>query len=421
MSSYLKPKGNLVFITGSAWLRSNYGKSLRNFFLDNTNGKILIDLSDAEVFESATVLTTIHLFTKEKNKGQLKALRLTKKNQEFIKALASNFENQHTVLKDLTENAWVIADAAKQHIKQKVSKQGKRLKDWDIEINRGIVTGLNEAFVIDEETKNELIKNDPKSTEVIKPLLRGRDLGRYRFKFSNLWLLYIPWHFPLTEDSNIVGASEKAEIKFKQEYESIYNYLLKYKSQLLNRNKEETGIRYEWYALQRYGSKFWKDFEKPKIIYPNMVKDLSFTYDFEGYYVNDKCFIITGEYLSYLAAFFNSKLFRFCFEDDFPELQGNSREIKGFVMTELPIMEIEKEIETKFEHLTKYVIQLKKQNLDSSKYENKIDALVFHLYSLTEQEMLQVLETFKDLSIKDRNQIQNEYWNIANNKFQLEV
>ena len=418
---YLKPKGNLVFITGSAWLRSNYGKSLRNFFLENTNGKILIDLSDAEVFESATVLTTIHLFIKEKNKGELKALRLTKKNQEFIKALAANFESQHTVLKDLTENAWVIADTAKQHIKQKVSKQGKKLKNWNIEINRGIVTGLNEAFVIDEKTKNELIKNDPKSAEVIKPLLRGRDLGRYRFKFSNLWLLYIPWHFPLTEDSNIVGASDNAELKFKQEYESIYNYLLRYKSQLLNRNKDETGIRYEWYALQRYGSKFWKDFEKPKIIYPNMVKDLSFTFDDEGFYTNQKCFILTGNHLQYLVAVFNSKLFRFCFEDEFPELQGNSRELNKVVFDKIPIKEIDTKIEIQFEALTKKVLQLNKQGLDSKMYENKIDALVFHLYGLTEQEMLQVLDTFKNLSIKDRNQIQNEFWNIANNKFQLEA
>ncbi|MBS1775512.1 MAG: Eco57I restriction-modification methylase domain-containing protein [Bacteroidetes bacterium] len=403
---YLKPKGNLVFITGSAWLRSNYGKSLRNFFLENTNGKILIDLSDAEVFESATVLTTIHLFTKEKNKGELKALRLTKKNQEFIKALAANFESQHTVLKDLTENAWVIADAAKQHINQKVSKQGKKLKDWDIEINYGIKTGLNEAFVIDDKTKQELIKQDPKSAEIIKPLLRGRDLGRYSFKSPNLWL---------------IGTFPTLKIDINH-YPAIKKHLLSFGKEKLEQSGEKNARKKtsnEWFETQDQIG-YWKNFEKPKIIYPNMVKDLSFTFDEDGFYLNDKCFILNGQHLQYLVAYLNSKLFRYCFEDDFPELQGNSREIKGFVMKEIPVKEIDTKTEKQFEQLTKKVLHLSKQGLDSRIYENKIDALVFHLYGLTEQEMLQVLETFKDLSIKDRNQIQNEYWNIANNKFQLE-
>jgi len=403
---YLKAKGNLVFITGSAWLRSNYGKSLRNFFLNNTNGKILIDLSDAEVFESATVLTTIHLFKKEKNQGELKALRLTKKNQEFIKALASNFDNNHTVLKDLTENAWVIADAAKQHIKQKVSKQGKKLKDWEIEINYGIKTGLNEAFVIADETRKQLINQDPKSAEIIKPLLRGRDLGRYSFKSPNLWLIGT---FPtLKLDINKYPAVKKHLLSFGQD---------KLAQSGEKNARKKTGN--EWFETQDQIG-YWQNFEKPKIIYPNMVKDLSFTFDDEGYYLNDKCFILNGECLQYLVSFFNSKLFRYCFEDNFPELQGNSREIKGFVMKEIPVKEIDPKAEKQFEQLTKKILQLRRENLDSSFYENKIDALVFHLYGLTEQEMLQVLDTFKDLSIKDRNQIQNEYWNIANNKFQLE-
>lgn len=402
---YLKPKGNLVFITGSAWLRSNYGKSLRNFFLNNTNGKILIDLSDAEVFESATVLTTIHLFKKEKNNTELKALRLTKKNQEFIKNLAGNFEAHHTVLKSLNENAWVIADSGKQHIKQKISAQGKKLSNWNIDINRGILTGFNEAFVIDEETKNELIKEDPKCAEIIKPLLRGRDLGRYSFRFQKTYLLNI---------HNGIKQKRIPPIRI-DDYPSIRKHLTKYKNELQTRLDQGDN----WYNLRNCA--YLHAFDCPKIIYPNMVKDLSFTFDDEGYYLNDKCFIMNGDHLQYLVAFFNSKLFRYCFEDNFPELQGNSREIKGFVMNELPIKEVDKKREIQFEKLTKVILTLKKQNADSSVYENKIDALVFHLYELTEQEMLQVLDTFKDLSLQDRNQIQNEYWNIGNGKFSLEL
>jgi hypothetical protein len=404
---YLRPKGSLVYITGSAWLRSNYGKSLRRFFLENTNGKILIDLSDAEVFESATVLTTIHLFTKEKNEKQLKALRLTKENQSIIKNLPANFDKLHTVIKNLDENAWVIANTNKQGIKTKVTEQGKKLKDWNIEINYGIKTGLNDAFVIDDEKRKELIKQDAKSAEIIKPLLRGRDLGRYNFKCPNLY---------------IIGTFPTLGIDIKK-YPAIEKHLKSFGKEKLVQtgeagSRKKTGNK--WFETQDQIN-YWHNFEKPKILYPNMVKDISFTYDDEGYYVNDKCFILTGENLKYLLAVFNSKLFRYCYEDDFPELQGNSREIKAFVMKELFVKYPNDKEQEPFEALTNKILQLKKEKLPTVNYENKIDALVFHLYGLTESEMLQVLDAFKDMSIQDRNQIQNEYWNIANNEFKPEV
>jgi adenine-specific DNA-methyltransferase len=370
---YLKAKGNLIYITGSAWLRSNYGKELRKFFLNHTNGKILIDLSDAEVFESATVLTTILLFTKEPNAHNLKALRLTKKNQAIIKDLPGKFEVLHTVLKALDESAWVIADTYKQHIKQKVSKQGRKLKNWNIEINYGIKTGLNEAFVINEETKNELITADPKSAEIIKPLLRGRDLGRYSYKKTNLWLIGT---FPtLNLDIN--------------KYPAITQHLLSFDKSKLEQSgatgsRKKTGN--EWFETQDQIG-YWKNFEKPKIIYPNMVKDISFTYDDEGYYTNQKCFILTGEHLKYLLGFLNSKLFRYCFEDEFPELQGNSRELNKVVFEQIPVKAPTEKIETLLEELTSNILLLKKQGQDSQELEHQIDLLIYRLYDLNYDEV----------------------------------
>ncbi len=362
----LKPKGNLVFITGSAWLRSNYGKSLRNFFLKNANGKILIDLSDADVFESATVLTTIFLLTKEKNKNELKALRITKKNQYLINNLAANFKLYHTIIKSLDENAWVITDTNKQQLKQKIGIQGKKLKDWNIEINRGIVTGLNEAFVIDDFAKNELIKNDPKSIEIIKPLLRGRDLGRFTFNDTKLWLIGT---FP-TLNLNIIN------------YPAIKNHLLSFGKTKLDQTGEKGARKKtnnEWFETQDQIG-YWSNFEKPKIIYPNMVKDLSFTFDDEGYYTNQKCFILTGTYLHYLLGVFNSTLFRYCFEDEFPELQGNSRELNKVVFDQIPIKEVDLKTDFDFKNITNIVILLKKQNQDTTFFERLIDAMVYELY-----------------------------------------
>lgn len=138
-----------------------------------------------------------------------------------------------------------------QSIKRKIEAIGVPLKDWNISINYGIKTGCNEAFIIDGETKDALIAQDPKSAEIIRPILRGRDIKRYSYDFADKWLIFVPWHFPLHKDTNITGASKKAEAEFEKQYPAIYNRLLSYKPILEKRNKAETGIRYEWYALQR--------------------------------------------------------------------------------------------------------------------------------------------------------------------------
>ncbi|MFJ1263110.1 type II restriction endonuclease, partial [Capnocytophaga canis] len=154
-----------------------------------------------------------------------------------------------------------------QRIKAKIEAVGVPLKDWDIQINYGIKTGFNEAFIINGEKRKELIEADPKSAELIRPLLRGRDIKRYSYDFADLYLIFIPWHFPLHNDPNIRGASIEAEKAFENQYPAIYNHLLQYKQQLSNRNKAETGIRYEWYTLQRWGANYWEEFSKQKIVY----------------------------------------------------------------------------------------------------------------------------------------------------------
>ena len=130
---------------------------------------------------------------------------------------------------------------------------------------RGIVTGFNDAFLINSQIKKQLIKEDSKNTQVIKPFLIGKDIQRYSPLLSDKSLLYIPWHYPLHEDNSIEGASVIAEKSFAKNYPSLYQYLENFKTELSNRNTAETGIRYEWYALQRYGPNYSKEFENVKI------------------------------------------------------------------------------------------------------------------------------------------------------------
>jgi hypothetical protein len=135
---------------------------------------------------------------------------------------------------------------------------------------------------------------DPTSSELFKPLLRGRDIKRWTCNFGEQYLLFIPWHFPLHNDSNIIGASELAEKAFQQNYPAIYNYLLTFKTKLAARNKDETGIRYEWYALQRCAATYWQEFAKPKIILGRFMNKATFAFDKNGYFHNDALYMITG-------------------------------------------------------------------------------------------------------------------------------
>ena len=256
----------------------------------------------------------------------------------------------------------MILSDIEQRIKAKIEAIGTPLKDWDIQINYGIKTGFNDAFVIDGKKRTELIAQDPKSEEIIRPILRGRDIKRYGYEFADLYLLFIPWHFPFhLLKPEIKGASQEAEEAFKNQYPAIYNHLLQYKTELSNRNKSETGIRYEWYALQRWGANYWEDFNKQKIMYPNMTKFMPFLLDNNSFFINDKAFIITGNNLSYLIAFFNSNIFKICYRDNFPELQGGTRELRKIFFEQVKIPNIQDIIAEDFNKLVNDV-QIEKDN-----------------------------------------------------------
>ena len=210
----------------------------------------------------------------------------------------------------------MILSDIEQRIKAKIEAIGTPLKDWDISINYGIKTGFNDAFIIDGKKRAELIAQDPKSEEIIRPILRGRDIKRYGYEFADLYLLFIPWHFPFhLLKPEIKGASQEAEEVFKSQYPAIYNHLLQYKTELSNRNKSETGIRYEWYALQRWGANYWEDFSKPKIIYQELTQGSSFYLDKDSqFWVSNTGYLITGKNLEYLILFLNSKIIEFVFK-----------------------------------------------------------------------------------------------------------
>ena len=379
----LRENGLLMFITSNKWMRANYGESLRRFFVEQTNPLTLIDFSGNQIFDTATVDTNILMFAKQKNEFKTKACIIKEKLLNNLSVFVSqNSEN----CSFSNSESWVILSPIEQSIKRKIEAVGKPLKDWDINIYRGILTGYNEAFIIDGKKKDQLIAEDPKSAEIIRPILRGRDIKKYSYEFSDLWLIYIPWHFPLENDASIIGASHKAENEFEKQYPAVYKHLLSHKENLSNRNKAETGIRYEWYALQRWGANYRDDFSKQKIMYPNMTKFLPFYLDENGFMQNDKSFMITGQYLYFLTAFLNSSLFKFCFIDNFPELQGGTRELRKIFLDKIPVITVDEFQNNKFKDMVLSCQDLTSNGISSKDVERKIDEAIFDLYSLTEEE-----------------------------------
>ena len=237
----------------------------------------------------------------------------------------------------------MILSEIEQRIKAKIEAIGTPLKEWNINIYRGILTGYNDAFIIDKAKKEEILANCQseeelkKTDELIRPILRGRDIKRYGYEFADL---YIITTFP----------SLKIDIEL---YPAVKQHLLSFGYDRLKQTGEK-GARKKtnnkWFETQD-SIGYWEDFFKQKIVYPNMTKFMPFFLDNENFLVNQKCFIMTGEKLAYLTAFLNSNIFKICYRDNFPELQGGTRELSKIFFEQMKIPDIQHIINEDFDIL----------------------------------------------------------------------
>ena len=237
----------------------------------------------------------------------------------------------------------MILSEIEQRIKAKIEKIGTPLKEWNVNIYRGILTGYNDAFIINKAKKEEILANcqsdeeREKTDELIRPILRGRDIKRYGYEFADI---YIITTFP----------SLKIDIEL---YPAVKQHLLSFGYDRLKQTGEK-GARKKtnnkWFETQD-SIGYWEDFSKQKIVYPNMTKFMPFFLDNENFLVNQKCFIMTGEKLAYLTAFLNSNIFKICYRDNFPELQGGTRELSKIFFEQVKIPNIQHIINEDFDIL----------------------------------------------------------------------
>ena len=396
----LKPLGISTFITSNKWMRAKYGDKLRQFFRKQTNINRIIDFGGYKVFD-ATVDTNITIFQKPKDRNNLnQTISFTLINEDYrAKQIIEDYIKTHTLeipQQALDDKHFTFADNIVLRLKEKIERIGTPLGNWDINIYRGIITGLNEAFVIDTLTKERLCAEDPKSADIIKPLLRGRDIHKYFYEWAGLWLIFIPWHFPLHNDKNIVGASKRAEKLFQEEYPALYKHLSQYKEKLSKRNKDEIGIRYEWHALQRCAATYYAEFGKEKIVYPVIGTESLFCFDTRGYFHNDKVFHITGDTLRFLIAILNSRLTFWYLLKIGSGLGKEGFEFRKIYLEQLPIPKIPDQKQQPFISLVDKILSITnddhylenpKNQAQVKEYERQIDQMVYKLYGLTQEEI----------------------------------
>ncbi len=282
-------------------------------------------------------------------------------------------------------DSWVILSPIEQSIKNKIESVGTPLRDWNINIYRGVLTGYNEAFIIDTAKREEILANcktedeRKRTAELIRPILRGRDIKRYGYDWAGLYLI----------------ATFPAKHYDIDRYPAVKNYLLSIgiekleqtgKTHIINGEviKARKKTNNKWYETQDSIS-YWDDFNMPKIIYPNMTKYMPFVWDTQKYLTNQKCFIITGSSTAFLTAFLNSSLFKYCFRDSFPELQGGTRELSKIFFDKIPVLQPTNEIEKHFKDLVDDI-----QRDFSKEKAIAIDGEIYKLYNLTQNEIEQI-------------------------------
>ena len=290
-TNLLKENGIFSFITSNKWMRASYGEPLRKFLAEKTNPLLLVDLGGTKVFESATVDVNILVASKQKNKGKTKTLILDDKCTNDLSILVEqdkNFDSYND------SSNWTILTSIEKSIKTKIQSVSVKLEDINVKINYGIKTGANEVFIIDENLRNKLISKDPRNDEIIRPLIRGRDVKRFKIEYPGLYLLNI--------HNGIPGQLAPIDI---DDYPVVKNFMTQYINKL--KKRKDQGIT----AYNLRSCSYLDDFLKQKLVYTPVNSEYRFALVPSNIYFPNSLFMITGENIEFLCGIFNSKLYRF--------------------------------------------------------------------------------------------------------------
>ncbi|GAA9994167.1 class I SAM-dependent DNA methyltransferase [Helicobacter pylori] len=393
----LKEKGFSAFITSNKYARAKYGAKLREWLLKKTTLVSYMELNALKVFESAAVDTSIMSFIKQtpSKESRFKYYEPTENDKENLKSTPSLSMRQNA----LSTESFIFADTTLLDLRDKIEQSGTPLKDWGIQIYRGILTGCNEAFIIPTEKRDEILKNcddtqkdergmseRERTKELIKPILRGKDIKRYSYEWAGEWVINTHNGYTSALKSKIPPVDIENYPATKAHLDSHYDTIA------TRCDQGDTP-----YHLRNCA--YLEDFEKEKIVYGEIVQEPRFYLDngecqLGYFYAEATSFILTGEHLRYLLGMLHSKLITFAFKTFYAGggLGESGYRYKKAFIERLPIPQItekNQELARKITACAEAILALKEKDpkANTQRLEKEIDALVYRLYNLTAEEI----------------------------------
>ncbi|MDY0779964.1 Eco57I restriction-modification methylase domain-containing protein [Tenacibaculum sp. IB213877] len=424
----LTNKGVLCYITSNSWLKTKYGESLRDYFINNTNPLKIINFEDTQIFPSATVESNIIITQKSKFKDETEVLVL-KNNYSKNISLGDFFKEHKIQVNGLNKDEWIILTKKEYFIKSTIENQSTKIEDLETSIISGIKTGLNKAFLIDKKIYKELITKDNRNKEVVKPIIRGRDISKYKIDFGDCWVIY---------SHNGSRKENISPIDIVRDYPTLLEYLNEFKPDIEKRPSK--GVHWS-----NVPTGFLNDFYKPKIIWGELSDKAKFTYDIEQNIVEATVFMLTGEKLKYILSILNSKLSEWYFSTYTTTSGMGTNRWKKYKINKFPICNTKESNEKLLDFLIDITLH---SHLDSVPqlnetlkndhiahfFEEVIDGCVFELYfkehmlekginiiASVQQEIDKVFgnKYFNDLDEQTKNQkIWELYKNLKNSEVQ---
>ena len=362
----LKPGALLSFITSNKWMRAGYGKSLREHLSSRYNPTLLIDFANNKIFDSATVLVNILSLEKSNNQGHTLSCSV---EDGFDVSKLSDYVQTHTQVSSFrTDDTWSILSEIELSIKRKVEEAGVPLKDWDVELYRGVLTGYNDAFIITSEKREEILSHctddaeRERTAEIIRPILRGRDIRRYGYEWADLWLI--------NTHNGVKDSLERIHI---EDYPAIKQHLDYYWDKIESRaDKGDTP-----YNLRNCA--YVDEFSKPKIVWGNLNTRGSYAMTPENMFINaPACMIVPGSH--YLLAMLNSKVADYYIRNLGVVRNGGFFEYKPMFVEQIPVPSPREEVVTSIEEVF---------NSDASdeQKEKRLEEIIESLFDFTEPEI----------------------------------
>ena len=373
--------GILAYITSNSWLKAVYGKSQRRWFAQSHTLLQLVEMGK-DVFDA--IVDASILLVRE---GCDKTTSMPAIDIDHLEdGSFPQPEKWWSEVRPEGDAPWSILSPIEWCVLEKMNAKGTPLKDWDVQIKLGLLTGNNKVFIIDNLTRDALVAEDPSSDKIIKPVLRGKDIGRWRAKWAGKWVI----------------VAKYGSYKFlADDYPAVYRYLAQHEEALRARgqcrytragpsqNPEYNG-QHHWLELDNNPKDdFISLFSKEKLFWIELVNQGRFAFDDSGLYGEATAFILTGDHLKFLCAVLNAKLTQWFLRNTAPTSGTGTLRWKKVYVKEVPIPKISPETQRPFVHLVDKVLAAKDTdpNVIVTEEEEEINRLVYELYGLSVAEI----------------------------------